>query len=305
MFTDLEFIKTALNAITTKFRRVRSDVDAVRSDVDVVKRGVPDWNESNGDSHAYIKNKPCYDYIEPSGVIYSANPVPSGSSGFVNLGDPGDRILIEGEEYVLTIDGIPNTYTCVLSDDGYLHVHTIQQNPSGGDLSADYSAWENGKSSVKLEGPTRRYKKLDTRFYDAVTSVNKETGEVQITPEKIEAAKVGSLVVSQSILDSAIYGTYRGKTCTWLYLGGNRFFGSATAADTGESYFYFGPYDTILAGIKMPTSDNQAANKGYVDATVAAPRDSIRLYSSTEGSTKQFELTVNDDGVISAAEVAE
>ena len=79
MFPDLEFIKTCLNAITDKFRRVKSDVDAVKSDVDAVKSDVdavkdaPDWNEPNSDSHAYIKNKPCYDYIEPSGVIWESD----------------------------------------------------------------------------------------------------------------------------------------------------------------------------------------------------------------------------------------
>lgn len=40
MFPDLEFIKTALNAITAKFQRVRSEVDAVRSEVDAVRSDV-------------------------------------------------------------------------------------------------------------------------------------------------------------------------------------------------------------------------------------------------------------------------
>ena len=40
MFPDLEFIKTALNAITLKFRHVRSEVDAVRSDVDIIQANV-------------------------------------------------------------------------------------------------------------------------------------------------------------------------------------------------------------------------------------------------------------------------
>ena len=40
MFPDLEFIKTALNAITLNFRHVRSEVDAVRSDVDIIQANV-------------------------------------------------------------------------------------------------------------------------------------------------------------------------------------------------------------------------------------------------------------------------
>lgn len=40
MFPDLEFMKTCLNAITDKLRRVKSDVDAVRSDVDTIQANV-------------------------------------------------------------------------------------------------------------------------------------------------------------------------------------------------------------------------------------------------------------------------
>lgn len=40
MFPDLEFIKTVLNAITAKFRRVKSDVDAIKANVDAVQANV-------------------------------------------------------------------------------------------------------------------------------------------------------------------------------------------------------------------------------------------------------------------------
>lgn len=40
MFPDLEFIKTALNAIMYRFRNTQANVDAVRSDVDAVKSDV-------------------------------------------------------------------------------------------------------------------------------------------------------------------------------------------------------------------------------------------------------------------------
>ena len=40
MFPNLEFVKTALNAIATKFKHIKSDVDAVKSDVDAVKSDV-------------------------------------------------------------------------------------------------------------------------------------------------------------------------------------------------------------------------------------------------------------------------
>ena len=37
MFPDLEFIKTSLNAITAKFRRIQSNLDAVQANVDAVQ----------------------------------------------------------------------------------------------------------------------------------------------------------------------------------------------------------------------------------------------------------------------------
>ena len=342
MFTDLEFIKTALNAITLKFRSiqsnvdavqsnvdavqsnvdavqsnvdaVQSNVDAVQSNVDTVKQSVPDWDEPNSASHAYIKNKPCYDYIESSGVIWESDSADTSGMGVLIVVDLVDGWLIEGETYRLTVDGVTTTYTCAADADGRgMYIGAGYLNGSGSisqsNTDARLQAWTTGLwvygQKVRLEGSLRRYKKLDTTLYDAVVSVNGETGEVQITPENIEAANAGSLVVSNTILSSVIYGTRKGETCNTLYLGGNRFLQHSSVADTGEECFFLGPEATILAGIKTPTINDQAANKGYVDATVAAPRDSIRLYSSTEGSTKQFEITVNDDGVISAVEVAE
>lgn len=312
MFPDLEFIKTILNTLTSKLRSVQSNIDAVRSDVDAVKSSQPDWNEPDTTSYSYIKGKPCYDYVEPDCVIYETPSAETSGQGALTLIDLIDGYLIEGEEYKLTVDNTETIYICNVDDSGKLCIGNdsyttsklIFQHPDRTILSAWTSGlWSSGQS-VKLEGALRRYKKLDSSFYDAVTSVNDETGDVQITPKKIGAANAGSRVISDHIL-YAIYGTYNDTDCTALYLGGDRYFAKDTLDDTGEDCFSFGPYHTILAGIKNPIMYHHAANKGYVDATVAAARKSIRLYSSTEGSTKQFKLTVNDDGVISATRVVE
>lgn len=311
MLIDLEFAKTVINAITNKFRHIKSDVDAVKSDVDAVKSDAPNWDEHNSASHAYIKNKPCYDYVEPFHIIWEANSAGTSDRSSLILIDLVDGYLIQGEEYKLTVDGVSTVYTCKQNEDGRLWFgvgSTIYDGSVYQDAnnlcSFTQNLWTKGQK-VRLEGSLRRYKKLDTNLYDAVVSVNDETGKVQITPDNIGAASVGNKIIPNFILNGVIYGTYNGKTCRGLYLGGNRYFYKETTGDTGEDCFVFGPFDTLLAGIKTPTSDNQAANKGYVDKTVADARKSIRLYSSTDGSTKQFEITVNDDGVISATEVAE
>ena len=291
MFPNLEFVKTAMNAITAKFQRVKSDVDAVRanvdavksdvnavkSDVDAVKSNPPDWNEPDSASYAYIKNKPCYDYIEPSGVIWESNSAGTSGQAALMLVDLVDGRLIEGETYRLTVDGVETMYTCAADADGDgLYIGTgfgsgyssIFQFNTSTELCAFTSNLWNDGAKVRLEGPLRRYKKLDTSLYDAVASVNGETGEVQITPENIGAANAGTKIISNHILD-AIYGTNNGDTCTVLYLGGNRYFRHTIETGTGEECFVLGPIDTILGGIRTPINDDQAANKGYVDATIA------------------------------------
>ena len=293
MFPDLEFVKTCLNAITAKFRRVksdvdavrsdvdavRSDVDAVRSDVDAVNRSAPDWNESDTASHSYVKNKPCYDYIEPSVVIWESDSAGTSDRSPLVLVDLVDGRLIEGETYRLTVDGVETTYTCAAASNGLgLYIGAGFASFNGGIYQSHtdtilraYTSnlWGEGQK-VRLEGPLRRYKKLDISLYDAVTSVNGETGEVEITPESIGAAKVKSMYSDGHPYD-AIYGTISGNTCDSLYLGVKTFIQRRIFAGTNEACFRFGYGESpiILAGIKTPTSNDHAANKGYVDKTVA------------------------------------
>ena len=295
MFPNLEFVKTALNAIAAKFKHIKSDVDAVKSDVDAVKSDVdavksdvdavksdaPDWNEPDSASHAYIGNKPCYDYIEPSGVIWESDSAGTSGQGPLMLVDLDDGRLIDGETYWLTVDGVETTYTCAANPNGdelyigtgYSNGRIFQSNTSTVLCAFTHNLWNAGQK-VCLEGPLRRYKKLDVSLYDAVTSVNGETGEVQITPENIGAARADTKILSNHILD-AIYGTNNGDTCTVLYLGGNRYFEHTTEQGTGEECFVLGPIDTILGRIKTPINDDHAANKAYVDATIAGVSSAV------------------------------
>ena len=332
MFPDLEFIKTALNAIRLKFRRIKSDVDAVRSDVDAVKSSSPDWNEPNSASHAYIKNKPfgkrlvitgtsamshqgaafiasnvpenalvvgryyavyvdgklslsaecvadtknaypslyypgsadwadssihlrpdgrliawtsdrmwsteglpveiyevtqippeyltapdwnesdtasnsyvknkpCYDYIEPSVVIWESDSAGISSQYAIPLVDLGDGWLIEGETYRLTVDGVETTYVCAADADGmglYIGVDSnngrIFQSNTNASLSALTSGlWDYGQK-VRLEGPLRKYKKLNASMYDAVEVDSTLTQSGQAA----DAAEVGNRISSLS-----------------------------------------------------------------------------------------------------------
>lgn len=61
----------------------------------------------------------------------------------------------------------------------------------------------------------------------------------------------------------------------------------------------------FIIKIKTPTQDSHATNKKYVDDTIAAhvTDKKLILSSSTAGSTKKFEITVDDSGTLTATEV--
>lgn len=57
----------------------------------------------------------------------------------------------------------------------------------------------------------------------------------------------------------------------------------------------------ILRNIATPEFDYDAATKDYVDKKISDTK--IVLNSSTSGSTKKFEITVDDSGSLTATEV--
>ena len=215
MFPNLEFVKTALNAIIAKFQRVKSDVDAIRanvdairanvdavkSDVDAVKSEAPDWNEPDSATHTYIKNKPCYDYIEPSGVIWESDSAGTSGQGALMLVDLVDGWLVEGETYRLTVDGVETTYTCTTNTNrdelyigtGYSNEKIFQSNTSTKLYAFTTNLWNYG-AKVRLEGPLRRYKKLDVSLYEApaVDTTLTKSGQAA------DAAAVGNRLTSIS-----------------------------------------------------------------------------------------------------------
>ena len=286
MFPDLEFIKTCLNAIADKFRHIRSDVDAVKSDVDAVKSSSPDWNEPDTASHSYIKNKPCYDYIEPSVVIWESGNAGTSGQKALTLADLVDGWLIEGETYRLTVDGVETTYTCAADADGrgmyigagfasldggiyQFHTSTILRAYTSG-------LWESGQK-VRLEGPTRRYKKLDTSFYDAVISVNGETGEVQITPEKIGAANASHASNATIHVTSSEKAAWNSKQDSIIPAGGT-------------------PGQVL---VKRTDTDYDIAWGGITRLTPALTASPTKLTLDKDNLTATSTITTNSDGALS------
>lgn len=295
----LESIKTLLNGILSRMNKINDTVNTKLENinVDVMKVSEqPNWNESNTTSHAFIKGKPCYDYVEPNCVIYETSSASESGRGPLTLIDLLDGYLIEGKRYKLTVDGVETVYTCNADEYGELYICNDSNNYSKSIFmfGTTICAWTNGLwvkgQNVKLEGALRRYKKLASSFYDAVASVNGNTGDIEITPESIGAAKVGTKVIFSEILSGSIYGIYdNNKSSNTLVLGTN-------AINYSNKTFRFVD-NARLTGLQNPTDDNDAANKSYVDTAIS---DTLKL-TSPDGST--WTISVDDDGTLSAVKL--
>ena len=202
----------------------------------------PDWNEPDSASHTYIKNKPCYDYIEPSGVIWESNSAGTSGQGALMLVDLVDGRLIKGETYRLTVDGVETTYTCAEDADGIgLYIGAGFATFDGGifqyhTLTYLYAytnnLWNAGQK-VRLEGPLRRYKKLDVSLYEApaVDSTLTQTG--QAADAEAVGNRLSSLSGRMLAVDSTL--TQTGQAADAAIVG-NRLTSISSAVGEAEQH---------------------------------------------------------------------
>ena len=236
MLPGIEYIKTLLNGImATLSNYIRRPNTASVGQTIVVKavdgngkpteweamnipeQVQPDWNEPDSASHTYIKNKPCYDYIEPSGVIWESNSAGTSGQGVLMLVDLVDGRLVEGETYRLTVDGVETTYTCAADADGDgLYIGTGYADVNGSNIyqsntSTELRAWTGGLwndgAKVRLEGPLRRYKKLDTSLYEAPAVDSTLTRSGQAADAAIVGNRLSSLSEKMLAVDSTLTQT--------------------------------------------------------------------------------------------------
>ena len=202
----------------------------------------PDWNEPDSASHAYIKNKPCYDYIEPSGVIWESDSAGTSDQGPIMLIDLVDRWLVEGETYRLTVDGVETTYTCASDADGDgLYIGAGFSTYNGGIFQYHTSTilhaytnnlWNDGQK-VRLEGPLRRYKKLDVSLYEAPAVDTTLTQPGQAADAAIVGNRLTSLSERMLAVDSTL--TQPGQAADAAIVG-NRLSSISSAVGEAEQH---------------------------------------------------------------------
>ena len=202
----------------------------------------PDWNEPDSASHTYIKNKPCYDYIEPSGVIWESNSAGTSGQGALMLVDLVDGRLIKGETYRLTVDGVETTYTCAEDADGIgLYIGAGFATFDGGifqyhTLTYLYAytnnLWNAGQK-VRLAGPLRRYKKLDVSLYEAPAVDSTLTQSGQAADAEAVGNRLSSLSERMLAVDSTL--TQTGQAADAAIVG-NRLSSISSAVGEAEQH---------------------------------------------------------------------
>ena len=202
----------------------------------------PDWNEPDSASHTYIKNKPCYDYIEPSGVIWESNSAGTSGQGALMLVDLVDGRLIKGEAYRLTVDGVETTYTCAEDADGIgLYIGAGFATFDGGifqyhTLTYLYAytnnLWNDGQK-VRLEGPLRRYKKLDVSLYEAPAVDSTLTQSGQAADAEAVGNRLSSLSERMLAVDSTLTQTGQAADAATV---GNRLTSISSAVGEAEQH---------------------------------------------------------------------
>lgn len=159
-----------------------------------------DYADNNPESKAYIKNRPCYREINT--VVFLETPS-AGTSGqtAANLGDTAYS-FVPGETYTVQVND--ETLSIVCNDEGKL-VHSSGSIWTGGNTGSytvyAWSWWEYG-SYVKITGPVINIVKLDRGLYDAVNSLNGQTGDMILTIGDFAYSKNTPWIYRSNVRDS-------------------------------------------------------------------------------------------------------
>lgn len=276
MLVNLSTLKTILNGlwakISTKFdeffqmletkfvtinAQTLTDEEKTQVRENIGVGGCVDWDQNDEASLDYIKNKPFYKRLISDHVFVDvASAGISAQSALILNENPGGAFII-GEVYKVIIDGVESEIVCnssmrlMLDDSGYYYIY---QNDADGYIQA-FTNWEYG-SSVKVIGPTVELKKLNPEFYEAVTSLNGQTGDISITIDSLSAAKVGS--ASIYVKGSAAIGyTYASRKAVT----------NANAYNLGDSIYLYQADKAVKVSYSGNTNPKAYFSQGYVDET--------------------------------------
>ena len=245
-----------------------------------VKVAPPDWNQNDPTAVDYVKNRPFYDgnmvIVDGTFDFLAEEDVYAAKLRDIS------GVFSESEKYVVNFDG--TDYSVSYSDDGFgdwLSTCPIQIRPYQGELFAMTNS--GGSHSVSLKG---RYKELLPEKYLPST-----------------AAQVMNITYAPSYdeLVAARKHYYNGGILTILGDIVTNILGDITDEDGISLTIESGTY-TFTA------SDDHTITMQHYYRLTKAPTDgyaptAIYLRSDTSNSKKQFKITVDDSGTLTATEV--
>lgn len=235
----------------------KGDLDKLHEDIldEVTKSRVQaDWNETNKDSNAYIKNKP-FEERELEYTFVDLEKAPASGQGAATLSSTCEYELIPGNMYRVIIDGVEKEVKCIVLDDRpkyrYLMLDdtsawnnkTIYQYTDRINEILSFTPWSySGTTSVKVIGKTLGVTKLDEKF---IPDTFVKESDIAST-DKYGITKLSDVINSYDRTTAAsTYAVTRVYASALLKSGGTM---------TGD-----------LTLKQDPTSNLHAATKQYVD----------------------------------------
>lgn len=327
--------KTALNAISLQFDALKKSFDAVSK-----KIPEPDWNENDPNSKNYVKNRTHYTKkdgtvvklpklyipdeicmkVDDATKLFVVTETSDGvvdhtSDEIINAHEDGSMVIFKSNinysnrVFLLTNYRSCDFTLCELGAD--LNIpYFVRANIVGN--AVKYSTWEpmrfptpstsNNGNIIKVKNG---YYALSEPYEKFVINLGKNSDrswECNKTLSEIHEATLKYDCVIQ-VLGRTIKEDFSTSTVDIIEIPYVGYKTSGLDTPVEEKTFLFScNYDqyTITVSIGPTDSNNISVN---AEKTVLDDGTKLILRSATSGSTKQFEITVDDSGTISAKEI--
>lgn len=290
----------------------------------------PDWNQNDDTADDYIKNRPFYSYNGTTTYLGGTYTFAADDFGYRMTSKEALSDLVEGQRYIVNWDGVD--YECVAFDDGGILIGNagifgstdtgepfaiytnggfvgIVTTSSGTSHTVSISTYGEVVSKIEEKFLPTLIGKLGTGAYSAIfNNYEKNVASGQYShAEGYDTTASGqySHAEGESTTASGNYshaeglGTIASKD--WQHVQGKY-----NIKDQVNNYAHIvgrGTSDTNRLNAYTLDWNGNAwfAGNGYFSGTVEGT--SLILKSSTSGSSKRFEITVDDSGAITAIEI--
>lgn len=293
----------------------------------------PDWNQNDSTAADYVKNRPFYTGLEETVLVPQQTVALSSGSAK----DPFQVQFINGENYTVIYNG--TAYDCTAfyhSASSYIMVGNTQP-LNGADNGVPFLIYyspelggamfecmgSDESCTISIVQRVETVNKIDNKYIEQnVAVIDKSRTDYENIFNEVADAYTNNkqiiVVADVSTPSGTIYGVPNHVSCITPGKGGTVYFLTCffTVPQDDDSWIPFSIYTTIYAVYKSRgvlafeapwvdfSNSTELVTRNYVDETVSAAKDEMVLNSTTSGSTKQFKITVDDSGTITAAEVS-